>query len=185
MLYNVRQLNKYKKKYYKKTQNLLTGKTEQTEEEQKKAEVMSFEVLNYWHPNLTISLVDDQTAWQRGAFLNTFQLFRKIHVLKVCMEFFVNKNNRIVTLCSPNWFIIKLAAICFAGSLPSPLDEAVKFDPIDNTYKPIFFFNDYWNLAADYMLINSSVQELKLSVRYAPISLFKWQLYASQQVGFA
>ncbi|EJW84099.1 cleft lip and palate transmembrane protein 1 [Wuchereria bancrofti] len=133
VLYNVRQLNKYKKKYYKKTQNLLTGKTEQTEEEQKKAEVMSFEVLNYWHPNLTISLVDDQTAWQRG-------------------------------------------------SLPSPLDEAVKFDPIDNTYKPIFFFNDYWNLAADYILINSSVQELKLSVRYAPISLFKWQLYASQQM---
>uniref|UniRef100_A0A915PQW2 Cleft lip and palate associated transmembrane protein n=1 Tax=Setaria digitata TaxID=48799 RepID=A0A915PQW2_9BILA len=133
ILYNVRQLNKYKKKYYKKTQNLLTGKTEQTEEEQKKAEVMSFEILNYWHPNLTINLVDDQTAWQRG-------------------------------------------------SLPSPLDEAVKFDPIDNTYKPIFFFNDYWNLGADYMLINSSVQELKLSVRYAPISLFKWQLYASQQM---
>ncbi|VDK69041.1 unnamed protein product [Onchocerca ochengi] len=133
VLYNVRQLNKYKKKYYKKTQNLLTGKTEQTEEEQKKAEVMSFEVLNYWHPNITINLVDDQTAWQKG-------------------------------------------------SLPSPLDEAVKFDPIDNTYKPIFFFNDYWNLAADYMLINSSVQELKLSIRYAPISLFKWQLYASQQM---
>ncbi|MCP9266317.1 Cleft lip and palate transmembrane protein 1-like [Dirofilaria immitis] len=109
-----------------------------TEEEQKKAEVMNFEVLNYWHPNLTINLVDDQTAWQRGVVLNS--------------------------------------------SLPSPLDEAVKFDPIDNTYKPIFFFNDYWNLAADYILINSTVQELKLSIRYAPISLFKWQLYASQQM---
>lgn len=69
-MYNIRQLNKYRKKYYKKTQNLLTGKTEQSEEEQKKAEVMTFEVLNYWHPNLTINLVDDQTAWQRGYFSN-------------------------------------------------------------------------------------------------------------------
>lgn len=78
VLYNVRQLNKYKKKYYKKTQNLLTGKTEQTEEEQKKAEVMSFEVLNYWHPNITINLVDDQTAWQKGAVLSTFHSFKRI-----------------------------------------------------------------------------------------------------------
>ncbi|VDN29483.1 unnamed protein product, partial [Gongylonema pulchrum] len=133
VIYNVRQLNKYRKKYYKKTQNLLTGKTEQSEEEQKKAEVMNFEILNYWHPNITVNLVVDQNAWQRG-------------------------------------------------SLPPPLDEAVKFDPIDNTYKPIFFFNDYWNLGADYMPINETVQELKLTVRFAPMSLFKWQLYASQQM---
>lgn len=133
VIYSVRQLNKFKKKYYKKTQNLLTGKTEQSEEEQKKAEVMSYEVLNHWHPNLTINLVDDQTAWQKG-------------------------------------------------SLPSPLDEAVKFEPISNTYQPIFFFNDYWNLGNEFMPINETVQELSFTLTYAPISLFKWQLYASQQM---
>lgn len=143
---------------------------------------MSFEVLNYWHPNLTINLVDDQTAWQRGAFWIHFSRWKKSYFNRNLHEI-LRDDSLIVASFLPDWFIIKLAPICFAGSLPSPLDEAVKFDPIDNTYKPIFFFNDYWNLAADYMLINSSVQELKLSVRYAPISLFKWQLYASQQVG--
>ncbi|VDD85786.1 unnamed protein product [Enterobius vermicularis] len=133
VVYNVRQLNKFKKKYYKKTQNLLTGKTKQSEEERQKAEVMSYEVLNHWHPNLTINLVVDQTAWQKGA-------------------------------------------------LPSPLDEAVVFEPISNTYKPIFFFNDYWNLGADFMPINGSVKELNFTLTYSPISLFKWQLYASQQM---
>lgn len=74
-MYNVRQLNKFKKKYYKKTQNLLTGKTKQSEEERQKAEVMSYEVLNHWHPNLTINLVVDQTAWQKGKILFIFMFF--------------------------------------------------------------------------------------------------------------
>ncbi|VDK42065.1 unnamed protein product [Anisakis simplex] len=133
VIYHVHQLNKYKKKFYKKTQNLLTGKTEQSEEDRKKADMIHFEVLNHWHPNLTINLVDDQTAWQKGA-------------------------------------------------LPAPLDEAVKFIPITNTYQPIFIFNDYWNLAADFMPINESVRELNFTLTYAPLTLFKWQLYASQQM---
>ncbi|VDN57738.1 unnamed protein product [Dracunculus medinensis] len=133
VIYNSKRLNRYKKRYYKKTQNLLTGKTEQSEEEQRKADLMNYEILNYWHPNLTISLVYDQTAWQKG-------------------------------------------------SLPSPLDEAIKFLPIGNTYLPIFLFNDYWNLAADFLPINNSVTELNFTLTFAPLSLFKWQLYASQQV---
>lgn len=68
VIYNSKRLNRYKKRYYKKTQNLLTGKTEQSEEEQRKADLMNYEILNYWHPNLTISLVYDQTAWQKGLF---------------------------------------------------------------------------------------------------------------------
>ncbi|MFH4980523.1 hypothetical protein AB6A40_007232 [Gnathostoma spinigerum] len=128
-----RQLNKFKKKYYRRTQNLLTGKSEQSEEDQKKADKMSFEILSCWHPNLTINIVDDQTAWQKG-------------------------------------------------SLPSPLDEAVKFEVISNTYKPIVFFNDYWNLGSDFIPINESVKQLNLTLTYAPLSLFKWQLYASQQM---
>lgn len=66
-LHHSRRLNKYKKKHYRKTQNLLTGQTEASEEEQRKAEIMSHEILSHWHPNLTLNLIDDQTAWQKGA----------------------------------------------------------------------------------------------------------------------
>jgi hypothetical protein len=66
LIYHSRMLNKYKKKYYKKTTNLLTGRTEQSEEDQKKAEIMKHEILSHWHPNLTINLIDDHSPWQKG-----------------------------------------------------------------------------------------------------------------------
>ena len=63
-----RQLNKYKKRYYKKTHNLLTGETEASIEEQLKAEAnIKQEVLSHWHPNLTINIIDDHTPWVRGS----------------------------------------------------------------------------------------------------------------------
>ncbi|GMT36727.1 hypothetical protein PFISCL1PPCAC_28024 [Pristionchus fissidentatus] len=126
-------MNKYKKKFYKKTTNLLTGKSEQSEEDLKKAEVMTFEILNFYHPNMTINLVLDHTAWTKG-------------------------------------------------SLPPPLDEAVKFDPAGIQYQPIMLLNSYWNLGSDYMPINDTVKELNVTFTYQPLSLFKFQLYASQQM---
>lgn len=60
------QLNKYKKKYYKRTANLLTGKTEQSEHDLIKADQMKYEILNFWHPNITLNLVTDFTVWTRG-----------------------------------------------------------------------------------------------------------------------
>jgi len=133
VVYASYQLNKYKKKYYKKTANLLTGKSEQSDEDLAKADVISYEVLNFWHPNITINIVADQTAWTKG-------------------------------------------------QLPSPLDEAVKFDATALNYKPILFFNNYWNLGSEYSAINDTVKEVNLTVTYSPLSLFKWQLYASQQM---
>jgi hypothetical protein len=65
--------------------------------------------------------------------------------------------------------------------VPSPLDKYVKFHVESNKYYPILFFNDYWNLGSDYMPINETVKELELTITYAPLSLFKWQLYASQK----
>lgn len=85
------------------------------------------------HPNITVNLVNDFTAWTRG-------------------------------------------------QLPSPLDEAVKFDVSTNRYYPILFFNTYWNLGTEYQPINETVSTVNLTVTYAPLSLFKWQLYASQQM---
>ncbi|GMT05875.1 hypothetical protein PENTCL1PPCAC_28049 [Pristionchus entomophagus] len=126
-------MNKYKKKFYKKTANLITGKSEQSEEDQKKAEVMTHEILNFYHPNMTINLVLDHTQWTKGA-------------------------------------------------VPPPLDEAVHFDPAAVQYQPILFLNTYWNLGSDYMPINETVKELNISFTYQPLSMFKFQLYASQQM---
>lgn len=64
--YNRRQLNKFKKIKYQKTQNLLTGTTEKSAEEVAKAEVMTNEIVSHWHPNLTINIVVDQTNWVKG-----------------------------------------------------------------------------------------------------------------------
>uniref|UniRef100_A0AC34PV32 Cleft lip and palate associated transmembrane protein n=1 Tax=Panagrolaimus sp. JU765 TaxID=591449 RepID=A0AC34PV32_9BILA len=126
-------LNKYRKRHYKLTSNLLTGQTELSDHELKKAkENIKFEILNYWHPNLTVNVVTDFTAWGRG-------------------------------------------------QIPQPLDKYIKFDPIDNVYYPVIFYNNYWNLNTEYHEINETVTSLNFTVTFAPLSLFKWQLYASQQ----
>nr|ACF75522.1 cleft lip and palate associated transmembrane [Philodina roseola] len=62
-----KRLNKYKKKVYKKTKNLLTGNTEQNEEYQKKADENRVELLSHWHPNITINLLDDHSPWTKGS----------------------------------------------------------------------------------------------------------------------
>lgn len=61
------QLNKYKKRRYQSTHNLLTGKTTASEESVKKIESnIKEEVISHWHPNLTINVIYDQTAWVEG-----------------------------------------------------------------------------------------------------------------------
>ncbi|RNA33977.1 cleft lip and palate transmembrane protein -like [Brachionus plicatilis] len=58
-----KRLNKYMKKTYKKTKNLLTGSTDKSEEYQQKAADNLVEIISHWHPNLTINLIDDQSLW--------------------------------------------------------------------------------------------------------------------------
>lgn len=62
-----KRLNKYSKKTYKTTKNLLTGETDKDEDYQLKAKDKVIEILSHWHPNLTINIVDDHTPWQKGA----------------------------------------------------------------------------------------------------------------------
>lgn len=62
----VKQLNKYKKKHYKRTSNLLTGESEKSPIEQSKADSLQFEVLNHWHPNITLNLAYDQQILSKG-----------------------------------------------------------------------------------------------------------------------
>ncbi|XP_049531177.1 cleft lip and palate transmembrane protein 1 homolog [Anopheles darlingi] len=66
------------------------------------------------------------------------------------------------------------------GTVPPPLDEYVKFLPGGQTYLPIVFYNDYWNMMRDYQPVNSTTPLLELNLSYQPLSLFKWQLYAAQ-----
>ncbi|UYV65288.1 CLPTM1 [Cordylochernes scorpioides] len=65
-VHKVKRLNKYKKKRYHRTQNLLTGETAATPDMVQKAEDNTVEILSHWHPNITVNLIDDHTAWVRG-----------------------------------------------------------------------------------------------------------------------
>ncbi|CAF3245984.1 unnamed protein product [Rotaria socialis] len=128
-----KRLNKYKKKVYRKTKNLLTGSTEKDEEYQKKADDNIVEILSHWHSNMTINLLEDQSSWMKG-------------------------------------------------SIPPPLDKYVDFDAYTGKYYPVLYLNDYWNLLSDYYPLNDTIDKLNLTITVAPIQLWKWQMYVSQNL---
>ncbi|XP_016124036.1 cleft lip and palate transmembrane protein 1 homolog [Sinocyclocheilus grahami] len=67
-VHSTRMLNKYKRRKFLKTKNLLTGETEADPEMIKRAESHGpVEIISHWHPNLTINMVDDHTAWVKGS----------------------------------------------------------------------------------------------------------------------
>ncbi|KAJ3631025.1 hypothetical protein MTP99_012182 [Tenebrio molitor] len=119
----VKQLNKFKKLKSSGTKNLLTGTSE-------KLEVEDGKIVSHWHPNFTLNLVTDQTAWTYGG-------------------------------------------------VPAPLDQFIKFTADGKFYKPVLYANDFWNMARDYQPLNET---LFLRILYQPLSLFKWQLYAAQNM---
>ncbi|XP_069117157.1 putative lipid scramblase CLPTM1 [Argopecten irradians] len=75
-VYKSMRLNKYKKRKFHNTVNLLTGQTDVHPDLIQKN--VSFEILSHWHPNLTINLLDDHSPWMRGSIpapLNDFVEF--------------------------------------------------------------------------------------------------------------
>ncbi|KAK7493479.1 hypothetical protein BaRGS_00015379 [Batillaria attramentaria] len=62
-----KRLNKFKKRKFHATANLLTGETEVHPDLQQKENKSSFEILSHWHPNLTINLLDDHSPWVPGS----------------------------------------------------------------------------------------------------------------------
>ncbi|KAJ4443509.1 hypothetical protein ANN_05181, partial [Periplaneta americana] len=66
------------------------------------------------------------------------------------------------------------------GSVPPPLDEYIEFLPGGDRYKPVIYFNEFWNMLRDYQPINKTTKTLQLSLTYQPLSLFKWQIYSAQ-----
>ncbi|XKL66053.1 hypothetical protein PGB90_009473 [Kerria lacca] len=131
IVHSSKRLNKYKKRFFVKTQNLLTGETATSKEDIEKAKRMNSEIVSHWHPNLTICLITDQTEWTQGM-------------------------------------------------VPSPINEYIEFLSDEDQYKPVIFYNDFWNMKRDYHPINETVKTLRLSLTYQPISLFKWQIYLAQ-----
>lgn len=131
VIHSSKRLNKFKKRFFVKTQNLLTGETAASKEDIEKAKIMNSEIVSHWHPNLTISLVTDNTEWAMGG-------------------------------------------------VPSPINEHVEFFPEGHQYKPVVFYNEFWNMKRDYFPVNNTVDSLHLSLTYQPISLFKWQIYLAQ-----
>ena len=101
------QLNRIKKRKFKNTHNLLTGRASESTE--KANDNVKEELVSHWHPNLTINVIYDQTPWTEG-------------------------------------------------SVPSPLDEFIQFEPTTGKYYPIIYLNDYWNYLRDYYPINETTK---------------------------
>lgn len=69
-----KQLNRYKKRKYRDTHNLITGKTEKSTEEQEKIKnKIKEEIVSHWHPNLTINMVYDHTMWSPSSVPSTLR----------------------------------------------------------------------------------------------------------------
>nr|CAD7439137.1 unnamed protein product [Timema bartmani] len=66
------------------------------------------------------------------------------------------------------------------GSVPPPLDEYIYFLPGGDKYKPVVYFNEFWNMLKDYRPINKTTENLSLTLTFQPLSLFKWQIYSAQ-----
>ncbi|EDO26327.1 predicted protein, partial [Nematostella vectensis] len=67
VVYRSKMLTVYKKRRVSKTVNLLYGSTKAPPEQQIKDPKKEQEIINYWHPNLTINMMDDQTPWTPGS----------------------------------------------------------------------------------------------------------------------
>ncbi|KAJ8311058.1 hypothetical protein KUTeg_011392 [Tegillarca granosa] len=65
-IHKTKRLNKYKKRKYSDTVNLLTGETDVHPDLVRKENMSAFEILSHWHPNLTINILDDHSPWTKG-----------------------------------------------------------------------------------------------------------------------
>ena len=123
-MYKSRMMNKFKKKYYAKTANLLTGETTATEEEQAKAAIgIKHEIFSHWHPNITVNLVNDYTPWTPGQVPPPLDEF---------VEFTPSMQNyKPILYLNDYWNLNKEYM---------PINETVKTLNISITYQPLSMF---------------------------------------------
>lgn len=97
-----------------------------------KAEKVETEIVSHWHPNLTICLVTDQTNWTKGSLPQPFSDCSYLD------------NNILFNLC----LYLNLIIIYYVD---------IEFLP-NHRYKPMVYFNDFWNMLRDYQPINETVK---------------------------
>lgn len=55
----------------------------------------------------------------------------------------------------------------------------------EGKYYPVLFFNDFWLLTEDLLVLNETVTELELDIAFAPLSFLKFSLYAQMEESFS
>lgn len=129
-LHAKKQLNRFKKRRYRDTHNLITGETDKSDEEKMKIKnKIKEEVISHWHPNLTINMVYDYTAWTPGALPATLDEY-------VDFEPITGKYYPIVYL-NDYWNFLRDY---------QPINETVKTVRLKLTYQPISMMK--WQLYA-------------------------------------
>lgn len=121
----IKPLNRYKKLKNSGTKNLLTGETE-------KLEVAEGKIISHWHPNITLNLVTDYTAWSVGTVPSPFDEY---------IKFIDNgKLYKPVLFANDYWNMAKDYA---------PLNETLS---LEVTYQPISLFK--WQLYSAQVMRN-------------------------------
>ncbi|PVD26713.1 hypothetical protein C0Q70_14391 [Pomacea canaliculata] len=124
-----KRLNKFKKRRYHSTVNLLTGETDVHPDLQKKENSSSFEILSHWHPNLTINLLDDHSPWVQGAVPQPLDEY---------IDFYPGTNKY--------YPVIYLNDYWNLNSDYMPINHTVKVLNLTLTYSPISLFK--WQMYA-------------------------------------
>lgn len=99
------------------------------------AEKTNQAIISHWHPNITINFVTDQTSWIQGTIPSPLNECKSFYIFN--LPFF--------------FFFIQFLFIYFIVSV-------IEFTPNGNYYKPVVFYNDFWNLLRDYQPINDTTQ---------------------------
>lgn len=129
-LHAKKQLNRFKKRRYRDTHNLITGKTDKSDEEKQKIkDKIKEEIISHWHPNLTINMVYDYTAWTAGSLPATLDEY-------IDFEPVTGKYYPVVYL-NDYWNFLRDY---------QPINETVKTVHLSLTYQPISMMK--WQLYA-------------------------------------
>lgn len=84
----------------------------------------------------------------------------------------------------PNVTLAIVATDSPISNLPPQIMERVKVDKKQEMYFPIFYTNDFWMLQESLMPINSTVEKLDIHLSFAPMSMWKFQLYVQFEESF-
>jgi hypothetical protein len=71
------------------------------------------------------------------------------------------------------------------GGIPPQVVEFFRFDESGDFYFPIVWQNDFWILREDFMPLNKTVSQLTLDMRFEPISLIKFSIFAQLSTSFS